>query len=454
MADRMRLTAHNGRSGKHGVYSPKHNDRNFSSAADHIDEGRSRNNWYWHCYQSKHPDMTFEDAEALYYEQHFREALDARNERNIKARHTERVRTMDEYRSSQRTCPEEQIMQIGRDGQTVDPATLQKIAIEQINWEQKRFPGFRLLDVALHVDEEGAPHIHKRGVWVAHDDAGREVVGQAKALDEMGINAPDPSKKYGKYNNAKMSYTKECREHLFEVAREHGLDLERKPKERSKSGLSLEEYQARQEEERARQAQKALDEARAALDEAKAALTDIGEKQQELATIEAQVAEASVQLEKLLNMKARASIIKKPSPFSKDRMVTYHEKSLESVESLGREAREYMERAGHRLQEVAQREIDIERKKQEVEPLYEKARRYAEAQEAHIHAEAQRKFDNFLEQEFGPTGPKTGRTARLENFCDTIRLSDGTTVLDAFKQQEQHRKARLTRAWKEKDFLN
>lgn len=448
MADKMRLTAHNGRTGKHGTYSAKHNDRNFDARqAEHIDEDRSKNNWYWHCYQKESPGMTFEDAEALYYERHFREALDNRNKQNIKARHPERVKTMDDYRTSKKSCPEEQILQIGRKDMSVNPETLKRIAIEQINWEIRQYPNFRLLDVALHVDEQGAPHIHKRGVWVAHDSDGKELVGQAKALAEMGITAPDPSKKSSKYNNAKMTYTLRCREHLAQVCKEHGLDLELTPREHSRSGLALEEYKARQEQERLRQAQQALD-------EAQAALKDLGERQQELTAIEAQVAEASVQLEKLLNMKARASIIKKPSPFSKDRMVTYHEKSLESVESLGREAREYMERAGHRLQEVAQREVDIERKKQEVEPLYEKARNYAEAQEAHIHAEAQKKFDDFLEQEFEPTGPKTGRTARLESFCDTIRLSDGTTVLDAFKQQEQHRKARLTRAWKEKDIFD
>lgn len=451
----VRATLHNGRKGTNGVYSPRHNDRNFDTKeADHIDEERMSGNRYWYRGQKNTPGMTFEEAEQKFYDCHFAEALEAKNESCINQRHRERVRTMEQYRKSAKSCPEETIVQLGKKNDTVSPETLWQVAVELMNWEQTRFRNIKILDVALHVDEEGAPHVHVRRVWIAHDEAGREVVGQSRALEEMGIERPMPSKPKGRHNNAKQTYTRLMREKYIELAKAYGLSIEEVPQERSKSGLALEEYKARQEEERARQAQKALDEARAALDEAKAALTDIGEKQQELATIEAQVAEASVQLEKLLNMKARASIIKKPSPFSKGRMVTYHEKSLESVESLGREAREYMERAGHRLQEVAQREIDIERKKQEVEPLYEKARRYAEAQEAHIHAEAQRKFDNFLEQEFGPTEPKTGRTARLENFCDTIRLSDGTTVLDAFKQQEQHRKARLTRAWKEKDFLN
>ena len=34
----MKLTRHNGRSGKNGVYNPKHNDRNFKiENSEHID---------------------------------------------------------------------------------------------------------------------------------------------------------------------------------------------------------------------------------------------------------------------------------------------------------------------------------------------------------------------------------------------------------------------------------
>ena len=38
----MKLTRHNGRSGKHGTYNPKHNDRTFDvSNSEHIDEERA-----------------------------------------------------------------------------------------------------------------------------------------------------------------------------------------------------------------------------------------------------------------------------------------------------------------------------------------------------------------------------------------------------------------------------
>lgn len=256
MDEKMRLTMHNGRAGKNGTYSSKHPDRNFNiENADHIDPEREKNNFYNHCYKKQHPDMTFEEAEKKFYEQNFSESLQARNEKNIAARHPERVIDMDTYRTAKRTCPEEQIIQIGRKDQTIEPELLKKIAQEQMKWESENFPNFKILDYALHTDET-TPHIHKRGVWVAHDEHGQLTVGQSKALAEMRLSAPDPTKKYSKHNNAKMTYTKLCREHLEQLCIDHGLDIETTPKEHSKTGLSLEEYKARQEQDKALQAQR------------------------------------------------------------------------------------------------------------------------------------------------------------------------------------------------------
>ena len=48
----MKLTRHNGRSGKNGAYNPKHNGRRFGVANSvHIDEERTVRNGYWDCYQ-------------------------------------------------------------------------------------------------------------------------------------------------------------------------------------------------------------------------------------------------------------------------------------------------------------------------------------------------------------------------------------------------------------------
>ena len=250
MSEKMRATMHNGRAGKKGVYRAAHNDRNFDTGkAEHIDPTKSSGNWTWHMYKRDEPGLTFEQAEARFYDSTFRESLEAKNERYRKNRHEERVQTMDEFRASKQGCPEETVLQIGNMKDTVPPAVLRKIAVEQINWEIRTFPNVKILDAALHVDEEGAPHMHKRQVWVADGKDG-PTVGQNKALKAMGIERPEPDKAEGRYNNAKMTYTERCRDHFLSLCREHGLDIEAEPKEASEVGLTLLEYQRRQEQER------------------------------------------------------------------------------------------------------------------------------------------------------------------------------------------------------------
>lgn len=250
----MRTTMHNGRAGKDGAFRASHNDRDFDlEKADHIDQTRTPNNWTWHCYQKSKPGLTFEDAEKLFYEKTFSQSLEAKNERYRKNRHAEKVQTMDEYRTSKQGCPEETIWEIGKVGDTVPAAVLKKIVLAQINWEQKTFPNVKTLDVALHVDEEGAPHLHQRKVWVADSKDGK-TVGQGKALKEMGLERPDMSKKEGRYNNAKISYTERCREHFQSLCKAQGLDIETVPKEASETGLSLLEYKRREEEKKLEEA--------------------------------------------------------------------------------------------------------------------------------------------------------------------------------------------------------
>lgn len=154
----MRMTIHNGRAGKDGAYNPRHNDRNFDiSHAEHIDPERMQGNIYWN-WTGKN-DISFEDAERLFYEQHCRTHLDAKNARYIAQRHPERVRTMDEYRSNPRTCPEETLLMIGNRAEYIPPQTLRAICNDLKNWEENAVSGLTVLDMALHVDEQGAPGV-------------------------------------------------------------------------------------------------------------------------------------------------------------------------------------------------------------------------------------------------------------------------------------------------------
>lgn len=240
----MRTTQHNGRvSANGGAFLAGHNDREGGFAADHIDSSLTPENLTWTCYKDL---KGFDDAERRFYHQHLQKGLDARNARYTAQRHPERCQTIDELRRSPKGCPEEQILQIGKAGDAVDAAILWQAAMKQISWEQRHFPGVHYLDIALHVDEPGAaPHIHARRVWVAHDRDGYEIVGQGKALREMGIDRPHPEKPVDRYNNAKVSYTAICREHFAEVCRGMGLEIETEPQQPGRSGLTLMQLKAR-----------------------------------------------------------------------------------------------------------------------------------------------------------------------------------------------------------------
>ena len=251
----MRATVHNGRTSHLGAFTPKHNDRNFNiKNAEHIDPERVKNNRYWNW--TGNPATTFEAAEQAFYEKHIRKHLDAQNARYRAQRHAERAKTMDEYRRSPQTCPEEVILQIGKRGDTIPADMMARIIQEQINWEQQQFPGVKVLDVALHMDEQGAPHIHERRAWIYTDKDGNFAISQNKSLEQMGVELPNPDRPRGRFNNRKQMFSRRCREHLLQICREHGLEIEEIPQEKSKSGRTLEDYQAGEAEKRAADAER------------------------------------------------------------------------------------------------------------------------------------------------------------------------------------------------------
>ena len=172
----MKLTRHNGRSGKHGTYNPRHNDRRFDvENSEHIDAQRAKKNVYWDCYRGfttpefrenpEQPDFSFEEIERMYYYEHYSDHVDAQNARNEKTRHTERNRTVEDLLKNNKTCPEESIYQIGTMEESVPPGTLALIVSEFYEEFERRFGShIHILDWALHLDE-GTPHIHERHVF-------------------------------------------------------------------------------------------------------------------------------------------------------------------------------------------------------------------------------------------------------------------------------------------------
>lgn len=247
----MRATTHNGRASRKGAYLAKHNDRRFDlDKAEHIDQDRTAKNIYWHC-MPEHPEMDFEQVEQAFYTHTFKDGLQAKNAMYKQHGNDKNIQTIEEYRRNPRSCPEEQIFMLGNKDFYIPVKTLEQICKEQLAWEEKEFPQVKVLDYAAHADEQGAPHIHIRRAWIGHDKAGNAVIGQNKALKEMGIERPDTNKPQTRYNNAKITYTRKCREHLIELCRGYGIDIEKQPKERSETGLTQTEYKARQEDKKA-----------------------------------------------------------------------------------------------------------------------------------------------------------------------------------------------------------
>lgn len=243
-----RASTHNGRAGKNGAFSAKHNDRQFdSSKTDHIDPTLTPQNKNVR-FGGDYGAATNEDHELAFYRDHFGESLERKNAGYKAKGKPGQIKTMEQYYRSVKSCPEETLYTIGKD---IEPQLLWKIYREHQEWKAREFPQCQTLDAALHVDEPNAmPHIHERSIWIGHDAQGKEVVGQAKALAEMGVLPPDPEKKYGKFNNAKQTFTKECREHFIEICRAHNLEIVVEPLPPDKVGLELTEYKIQHAQER------------------------------------------------------------------------------------------------------------------------------------------------------------------------------------------------------------
>lgn len=236
-----RMTLHSGRYNA----SPKHNDRTFDlEKADHIDIGRLDENYYWECASGKtskgSPAVSFETAELQHYTR-YQGAIDAQNAKNEAQRHKERNTNTVKYHKSKKTMPDEEIFQIGKKDNAAS-LEIWNIYSEYLNWHRKRYPNVKILDIALHMDE-ATPHIHARKVWEYTDENGNIAVGQAKALEEMEVERPDPSKPVSRNNNAKMTYTAECREKMMELCKAKGYELITEPEKRPKSKQNLQKLE-------------------------------------------------------------------------------------------------------------------------------------------------------------------------------------------------------------------
>lgn len=246
----MRATTHFARTTKGGkAFSSKHNDRNYSEELkpDNVIAEKSKDNSYHFCWFENEPQdkiKTFEDHEKWVYKNFLGQFFEEQNERNRKARHLERVKTLEQFRKMARYCPEEVLWYIGKKGESATAQQLENLAKKQIAWEEKKYPGLKYLDWAVHVDELGAPHVQARRIWT-YDKNGVVAVGQNKALEQMGVALPHPNEPISESNNRKITYTAESRDTWIAYAEGiYNFEIERTPKKNN--GQTLSEWQAEQ----------------------------------------------------------------------------------------------------------------------------------------------------------------------------------------------------------------
>lgn len=294
MEEKQRVTNHQSRTGDRGkVIKATHNEHDFE--AEHINPELTSNNrrWLFHDVGVENGEHFQNRYEQAVYEEYFSDYLNSRNEKAIKGRHKDRVQTMEQFRVNPKACPEETLFYIGNRDNLVDPDVLAAVYESYVQWHNETFPNVMLLNAYLHLDE-ASPHIHERKVWTAHD-GDMLIINQEKALAEMGIERPNPAKKVSRYNNAKMTYTAMCREKLIELARAHGLEIEDKPKDPSKSGKALLKIQVKDLERKLAELEAIISDSSQEIQELKATIADkerrIAEYEKALTTAEADTKE-------------------------------------------------------------------------------------------------------------------------------------------------------------------
>lgn len=103
-------------------------------------------NIYWGCYQgyslpndeNERARFTFTEVEKAYYVEKYSDHVDGQNERNRKARHYDRVKTIDGILENNKTCPEETLLQLGNIDGTVSADVLAQISAEYFEEFNKR----------------------------------------------------------------------------------------------------------------------------------------------------------------------------------------------------------------------------------------------------------------------------------------------------------------------------
>ena len=237
----MRVSMRSGRIG-----SAKHNDRSFDiNKAEHINELHTELNEVrlYQVFSLADDDndllletssfATLEEYELEFYRMAYQEQCDITNANYINQGHPERCKSPDDLYHGKLTRPEEMILQIGDMHDDIPRDVFISCVDEYIerfeSWNNEHGQHGQILDVAYHFDEQ-SPHAHIRRVWDYTDRNNVYRLGQNKALEQAGVELPNPSKKPSRYNNRKMTFDAIMRGKWQDICKAHGFDIVTEPR--------------------------------------------------------------------------------------------------------------------------------------------------------------------------------------------------------------------------------
>ena len=294
--------------------------------------------------------MTFEQVEEKFYEEIFADFIKGQNARNIKNRHPERNRTAKDLLNDKRTCPEETIYQIGNIDSSIDYFDLYCICQEFFDFIERLFgKNVKIIDWALHVDE-GTPHIHERHVFVWENQYGELCPKQEKALEEIGFELPDPSKKQGKNNNRKMVFDDYMRQHFIMKCHKFGIEVESEAIYGGRQYLEKQDYIIQKQQEKIAEKEQKIRELEEKILDSETLIQEVSaiayEKAVEIVSDKAR--------EEVLNTAEEQIEIYKEWLSSPDRKASEKMRNyaISQMESLGKNIRSAIRKLSSRLKEI------------------------------------------------------------------------------------------------------
>lgn len=417
------ISTHNG-----SKVCQEHNDREEKvvSKEAHIDPNRTHETWQ-HEKVSDAYKRLFEDARLEY------NAKQSRPERQINNYYAEVCKDAKKH-------PAYEII-IGIYGRNEDGSCIcseeigKEIMREFVEGWKERNPNLELIGAYYHADEQGEPHVHIDYIPVAHGyTRGMETqTGLVKALGEQGFE------KHGR-ETAQIQWERRENEHLEKLCNARGIEIEH-PK--------LEGIKHR--ETALYKAEKALE---GQIEHTKGLMDAQDELVAETNRLEAQRDRANKQTERAMK-RLEKTLKKSIKEKDDDQGWTYNKKAYEAIRDIKADIKAEVKEIAHTDRDIAEAYAQADdariraekmeaKRKEELEAQREEARKREEAYDKRVQVEANRRFNEFIREQFPERG---GRETRLEEYCNSLRMKNGKTVLEVFNENERELKRQLNRSW-------